>query len=106
MKIKKFNEAVEELDISPERVGEIIDTLKDSLSQIDDKSKYVESLLSELEKYKNNSKKGNDQIDDSIAALQVIKKSLEDASDKFDTVITNLLDYNDEGRKYLYTENK
>jgi ABC-type transporter Mla subunit MlaD len=106
MKIKRFNEATEELDISTERVGEMIDSLKDQLSSTEDKSKLIESLLNELENYKSISKKGNDQIDDSIAALQIIKSSFTEASDKLDTVINNLMDYNDEGRKYLYTENK
>ena len=69
-----------------------------------DKSKYIESLLNELSNYKNDSKKGNDQIDDSILALQVIKKDIDDCSDKIDTIINNLLDYNDGGRKFLYTE--
>jgi hypothetical protein len=63
-------------------------------------------MISELENYKSKSKKGNDQIDDSMAALQIVKKSLDEAVDKIDTVISNLMDYNDEGRKYLYTENK
>ena len=86
--------------------AELIEELKDSLSLIEDKSESVDKLLSELEKYKNNSKKGNDQIDDSLAALQIIKKNLDESTDKLDTVIGNLMDYNDEGRKYLYTENK
>ena len=66
----------------------------------------VDSLISELNEYKNKSDKGNDQIDDSIAALQVIKKEMENSVDKTDTVIGNLQSYNDDGRKYLYTENK
>lgn len=107
MRIKRFIEAAEEqLDISPERVGEIIEDLKDFVSTIEDKNKMVESYINELNNYKNRSKKGNDQIDDSIAALQVVKKDLDDSLDKVDTIINNLMDYNDEGRKYLYTENK
>ena len=70
------------------------------------KSKYIESLLNELNNFKSDSKKGNDQIDDSIAALQVIKKDVDDCNDKIDTVINNLMDYNDGCRKYMYTENK
>jgi hypothetical protein len=66
----------------------------------------VDSLISELNEYKNKSDKGNDQIDDSIAALQVIKKEMENSVDKTDTVIGNLEGYKDDGRKYLYTENK
>lgn len=107
MKIKRFNEAVEEqVDISTERVGEIIEDLKDFVSTIEDKNKTIESYINELNNYKNKSKKGNDQIDDSIAALQVIKKDLDDTLDKADTIINNLMNYNEEGRKYLYTENK
>ena len=107
MRIKSFTEAADEqLDISPERVGEIIEDLRDFVSTIEDKNKMVESYINELNNYKNRSKKGNDQIDDSIAALQVVKKDLDDSLDKADTIINNLMDYNDEGRKYLYTENK
>jgi hypothetical protein len=105
MKIKRFNEG-EQVDISSERVSEITDQLKDFTATMLDKSKYVESLLNELNNYKSESKKGNDQIDDSIAALQVIKKDVDDCNDKIDTVINNLMSYNDGGRKYMYTENK
>ena len=105
MKIKRFNED-EQVDISSERVNEINEQLKDFSATMLDKSKYVESLLNELNNYKSDSKKGNDQIDDSIAALQVIKKDVDDCNDKIDTVINNLMDCNDGGRKYMYTENK
>ncbi len=102
MKIKRFNEA-EQVDISSERVNEILEELKDFASIMEDKSKYTESLLNELNNYKSESTKGNDQIDDSIAALQVIKKDIDDSKDKIDTIVNNLLDYNEGGRKYLYT---
>lgn len=105
MKIKRFNED-EQVDISSERVSEINEQLKDFSATMLDKSKYVESLLNELNNFKSDSKKGNDQIDDSIAALQIIKKDVDDCNDKIDTVINNLMDYNDGGRKYMYTENK
>ena len=105
MKIKRFNED-EQVDISSERVSEINEQLKDFAATMLDKSIYIESLLNELNNFKSDSKKGNDQIDDSIAALQVIKKDVDDCNDKIDTVINNLMDYNDGGRKYMYTENK
>jgi hypothetical protein len=66
----------------------------------------VDSLISEFSNYKSESSKGNDQIDDSIASLQYVKKDIEDVLDKLDNVVTNLKDYNQSGRKYLYTENK
>jgi len=105
MKIRRFNED-EQVDISSERVNEIIEELKEFSDIMNDKSKYVEALLNELNNYKSDSTKGNDQIDDSIAALQVIKKDADDSADKIDTVVNNLLDYNESGRKYMYTENK
>lgn len=105
MKIKRFNES-EQVDISSERVNEIIEELKEFSAIMSDKSKYVDALLNELNNYKSESTKGNDQIDDSIAALQIVKKNADDSNDKIDTIVNNLLDYNDSGRKYMYTENK
>jgi ABC-type transporter Mla subunit MlaD len=105
MKIKRFNES-EQVDISSERIEEILDNLKQLSSTLEDKGKFVDSLINELNNYKSNSQKGNDQVDDSVAALQVIKKDLDNSLDKTDTVITNLMDYTEKGRKYLYTENK
>lgn len=105
MKIKRFNES-EQLDISTERVGEIVESVKEMMAFIDDKNDFLESLLNELNNYKNESSKGNDQIDDSIASLQVAKKDVDNILDKLDNVVSNLKDYNDSGRKYLYTETK
>ena len=105
MKIKRFNED-DQVDISSERIEEVLSELRDFASSMNDKSKSVEALLNELGNFQSQSKKGNDQIDDSIASLQVIKRDVDDCIDKIDTVVNNLSDYNDTGRKYLYTENK
>jgi hypothetical protein len=105
MKIKRFFES-DQLDISTERITEIMDELKDFIANIEDRSKKVDALGTELSNYRNSSTKSNDQIDDSIAALQIIKKDLDDCVDKLDTVVNNLDSYNVDGRKYLYTENK
>src|ERR1039457_5724597 len=105
MKIKRFNED-DQVDISSERIEEIITDLKNLASTMDDKSKLVESLLSELGNFKSQSKKGNDQIDDSISSFQIIKKNIDACTDKADTIVNNLLSYDENGRKYLYTENK
>jgi methyl-accepting chemotaxis protein len=106
MRIKRFNEATQEVDISSDRIDEILIELKETAAAIEDKNKLIESLENELDNYKSDSQKGNDQIDDSIFALQVIKKNITDSLDKIDTVVKNLQSYDDEGRKYLYTENK
>lgn len=106
MKIRRFFEAEEQKDIATERVDEILKELKEFTSQLEERSKLTDALETELSNYKNLSSKSNDQIDDSIAALQIIKKNVDDSIDKLDTVITNIQNYNEEGRKYLYTENK
>jgi ABC-type transporter Mla subunit MlaD len=105
MRIRKFNEN-DEVNISSERVDEILNELKQFSAQLGENSKMMESLINELSNYKSESTKGNDQIDDSIASSQFVKSSIDDASDKVDNVINNLTDYNDAGRTYIYTENK
>jgi len=105
MKIRRFFES-DQVDISTERITEVMDELKDFIASIEDRSKKIDALGTELSGYKNSSTKSNDQIDDSIAALQIIKKDLDDCVDKLDTVVNNLDSYNTQGRKYLYTENK
>jgi hypothetical protein len=105
MRIRRFNEDIL-IDISSERIDEILIELRDFASIMNNKSKLVESLLNEFNNFKSQSKKGNDQIDDSIFSLQIIKKDIDDCIDKIDTVINNLIDYNTNGRKFLYTENK
>ena len=106
MRIKRFCESEEQSELSVERVGEMTDELDDFLAILNDKDKYIDSLITELNNYKNISDKGNDQIDDSIAALELVKKDLSNAFDKLDTTLQNLKSYTDEGRKYLYTETK
>jgi ABC-type transporter Mla subunit MlaD len=103
MRIKRFNE---NLEISPERIGEMIENIKDLLTSLEEDNRTIERYLNELENYKSSSSKGNDQIDDSLAAFQVVKKNIEESIDKTDTVITNLNDYKENDRQYLYTENK
>ena len=102
MKIRRFFEAEEQKDIATERVEEILKELKEFTSQLEERSKLTDALETELSNYKNLSTKSNDQIDDSIAALQIIKKNVDDSIDKLDTVITNIQNYNEEGRKFLY----
>lgn len=106
MKIRRFFEAVEQKDLAPERIEEILKELKEFTSQLEEKSKITDSTETELSNYKNLSDKSNDQIDDCISALQIIKKNVDDSIDKLDTIINNLQNYKEEGRKYLYTENK
>ena len=97
MKIKRFFES-DQVDISTERITEVMDELKDFIANIEDRSKKIDALGTELSNYRNSSTKSNDQIDDSIAALQIIKKDLDDCVDKLDTVVNNLDSYSVDGR--------
>lgn len=105
MRIKRFLENAQ-MDISSDRVEEILKELKELTAYLDDKNKSVLSLTTELNNYKNKSQKSNDQIDDSISALQIIKNDFDNSISKLDTIINNITDYNQEGRKFLYSENK
>ncbi len=105
MRIKRFLENAQ-MNISYDRVEEILKELKELTAYLDDKNKSVLSLTTELNNYKNKSQKSNDQIDDSISALQIIKNDFDNSISKLDTVINNITDYNQEGRKFLYSENK
>ena len=106
MKIKRFNEELDPIEMDDERVMEIIEELEDFLSINKDKQTYTQSLLDELSRYKNPSNKGSDQIDDTLISLQVIKKNLDEIVDKLDTSIQNLQSYIDDDRKYLFSDNK
>lgn len=103
MKIKRFNES-DQIDISSERIKEILTQLQDFAAQLMDNNKMIESLTNELSNYESSATKGNDQIDDSISSAQMLKTSIVDSIDKVDNIIKNLNDYNEKGRKYLYTE--
>ena len=106
MRIKRFYENIQQSELSVERVDEITEELDEFLSTLNSKEKYINSLITELNNYKNISDKSNDQIDDSIAALELVKKDLSNAFDKLDTTLQNFKSYTDEGRKYFYTETK
>jgi len=102
MRILKFNESEEIVNISPERVTEIINEISPMISDIDGKAKVLNGLLSELENFKSGSKKNNNQIDDAIINLDSIKSKLDETTSLLDRVIETLNDYNENGSKFLY----
>jgi ABC-type transporter Mla subunit MlaD len=102
MRIRKFNESGEVDDISNERVGEILESMKKISAFIDDKKDEIQSLTNELSKFKSNSNKSNDQIDDTVSTLESIKSKMDDLLSGLDTINNNLIDYTENGRRYLY----
>jgi ABC-type transporter Mla subunit MlaD len=105
MRIRRFNEA-EALKIDDEKTTKIIEELEDFLAQMKDRQSSTDEMLNTLDEYSNPSKKGNDQVDDTIAALREVKKSVDQAIDKLDTALQNMNSYKEEGSEYLYTETK
>ena len=101
MKIKKFNE-VTDVDISTERVNEIIEELSKISVIVDTQNNLILKLSEELSNYKSNSKKENDQIDDAIINLDVVKSKLDDSISSLDDISVKLKSYTEDGRKFLY----
>lgn len=102
MRIRKFYEA-EDLDqISPESLQTIITKLSNTISTIDNHRKDISSSLNTLSNFKSKSKSSNTQIDDSCANLETVDSKLDETINLLDTVLKNLKDYNDSGEKYLY----
>ncbi len=101
MRIFKFNEA-ELSEISPDRVSEIIENISTISNDVRQKQESIDALINELGNFKTSNKSSNDQIDDSISSLEILRKLLGDSLDKMDNVVINMKDYSKDGRKYLY----
>jgi chromosome segregation ATPase len=102
MKIRKFYEADEVMDISNDRITEILSQLSNMSSDLDKKKEEIISLTNEMSNYRSKSKKSNDQIDDSVADMETIDSKLGDIISSIDTISNNLKSYNESGRQYLY----
>src|ERR1035437_3675256 len=100
MKYLKSFESKDQL--APDRVSDIEKDMTQMSQVIKLKVEIVDSLLNELNDFKSDSKSSNDQIDDSIANLQLVRKNLSDSLDKLDNVVKNMNDYNESGSKFLY----
>lgn len=101
MKIKKFFEN-EMSEISGDRTNDIIDDLKSTVTFLNQKVENIDAYINEFGNFQNKTKSKNDQIDDSVSNLQLVRSSLIDSYDKLDNIILSLQDYNKSGRKYLY----
>lgn len=102
MKIKRFNEQQEIVEISTDRVSEMVSLLKQINSLLDNKSKDIHSMYNELMNFRSKSTTANNQIDDTYLNLEGIVHSLEEITSKIDTVVESLDDYIENGPRYLY----
>lgn len=102
MKLKRFNEADKLVNISNERVEEIIDDLSLISDEIDSKSKDINKILNELEGYKSLSKKSNNQIDESVLNLDLIRVKLDESTSLIDNIRILLKSYQEGGSEFIY----
>jgi hypothetical protein len=102
MKIRKFNEADDINDISSDRTNEIIEDLRKTIVFLEQKVENIDSYLNELGNFQNTEKSKNDQIDDAVSNLQLVRSALKDSITNLDNSTISLEDYNKSGRKYLY----
>jgi hypothetical protein len=102
MRIKRFTEQQESVEISTDRVEEILQELKSVITQLSKSKELSTSLSNELSNFRSGSRTANNQIDDSALNLDLAASKLEEASSVIDEVIKSLEDYNEKGPRYLY----
>jgi chromosome segregation ATPase len=102
MKIRKFFEQDENVDISNDRIKEILEQLTTISSDLDTNRESIISLTNELSNYRSKSKTSNDQIDDSVSNFEQVKENISTIISLLDTISKNLKDYDQSGRRYLY----
>ena len=96
--MKKFTESLQ-TEIEFEKIDDIGKELNEIEDYISNKIKSINDINNGLSRYKGKSVKYNDQIDDSIFTLQILKNDLETCLDNLDKVQSNLSSYKEEGRK-------
>ena len=101
MKIIKLSETLVS-DISTDKVDEILDTVKSISELLNEKNTELNKISNDLSNFSNKRKKSNDQIDDSILIMDRIKNNIIDMLSSLDSITTNLEDYKENGRKYIY----
>ena len=102
MRIKRFTESEQATEISHERCDEIIENLTNIMVETKQDKENINLYINELDQYRDISKDTNDQIDDAVANLQLIRNDLDNIIDKYDSVVNNMNDYKDSGRDMLY----
>lgn len=105
MRIRKFYEMTSD-KLENETAERVIEDMEDFLAQMKDRQTSTDQMINILENYATPSDKSNDQVDDTIAALREVKKSVDATIDKLDTAIQNMRSYTDDGSEFLYSETK
>lgn len=99
-RIKRFNEALEELN--NDTIRENISQIDDTIQRIDEMRKTLQTIYSLLEKFTSDSEESNDQIDESVIEINSSDKKLEEVESSLVSVTEYLNNYIEDGRKYLF----
>jgi|TARA_R110002153_G_scaffold6210_7_gene28440 chromosome segregation ATPase len=96
--MRKFTESLQN-EIEFERIEDIGKELNEIEDYISSKLKSINDINNNLSRYKSKSRKNNDQIDDSVFTLQILKNDLETCLSNLDNIQSNLISYKENGRK-------
>ena len=96
--MKKFTESLQ-TEIEFEKIDDIGKEVNEIEDYISSKIKSLNDINNGLSRYKSKSRKHNDQIDDSVFTLQVLRNDLETCLDNLNKIQSNLFSYKDNGRK-------
>lgn len=98
--MKKFTEAVQS-EIDFEKIDDIGKELNEIEDYISSKLISLSNINNVLSRFKSKSVKYNDQIDDSVFTLQVLKSDLETCLYNLDKIQANLTSYKENGREKI-----
>lgn len=101
-RIKRLAEQQDAVEISTDRVEEIISELRSAISRLAKSKDMAMSMSNELSNFRSASRTANNQIDDAAINLDLASSRLEEASTVLDEVVKSLEDYNEKGPRYLY----
>jgi len=104
MRVLRFYEQEESpaLEMSDERVDQIVSELKAMSDLLSGQMEKARSLSSELSNFRSASRTANNQIDDSSLNLDLVAAKIEETMSALDSVVESMEDYKEKGPRYLY----
>ena len=97
--IIKFNEINSEKILSSDRIGEIINELREISTELEENVAKCNSFTEELSGYTTQSVENNNQIDDAYVNLKSVSDKMREISDIIVNINNKLENYSKEGPK-------
>lgn len=99
--IIKFNEINSGRNLSVDRIGEILNDLREISSEIDSNFSKCYDFTEELSQYVTKSEESNNQIDDAFVDFKSLNDKLKESTNLVTKIIQKLENYSKEGPKIL-----